>query len=113
MSLSLAAICLTDDFAYASVDNPLIYRDSEDLKRDVNAFYTRYELDKVVDKGLLVRGARLAQDDVLFASSGDLSPIENRALEREKTPRLKDQSRELNTILLTCCIGAITHGWSR
>ena len=66
-----------------------------------------------MDEELLVRGARLAQDDILFISSGDLSRIESDALKREKTPRLKDQSRELNTILLTCCIGAIVHGWSQ
>ena len=94
----------------------MIYRDTDDLRRDVRAFYERYDLGRVVDEKLLLRGARLAQDDVLFTSSEGPDrpdPIEMDALEEEKAPKLKNQSRELNTILLTCCIGAITHGWSQ
>ena len=62
---------------------------------------------------LLWRGALLAQDDVMFTASGNLSPVEKQALKKEEAPKLRNQSRELNTILLTCCVGAITHGWSQ
>ena len=35
------------------------------------------------------------------------------ALNKEENPKLREQSKELNTILLTCCIGAIVQGWSQ
>ena len=110
---NLAACCLTTDSAYTSVDNPLIYRDNDDLKKDVKTFFRRYKLEYVLDEELQLRGARLAKDDVLFKESGDLSPVEKKALNKEENPKLKEQSKELNTILLTCCIGAIVQGWSQ
>jgi hypothetical protein len=111
--LSIAAVCLKTDLSYTSVDNPLIYRGREDLRNDVHAFYIRYQLQDVLDEELLVRGARLAQDDVLFKASGNLSRIEKEALRKEENPKLKEQSKELNIVLLTCCIGAIVQGWSQ
>ena len=113
ISLRLTAFYRAADIASIRVDNPLIYRDNDDLKRDVNAFYCRYELEDVLDERLLLRGARFAQDDVLFKEYGDLDRVEKRAIEREEKPRLKNQSRELNTILLTCCIAALVQGWSQ
>lgn len=91
----------------------MIYRDSEDLKRDVKAFYDRYRLHDVVDEELILRGARFAQDDVLFKETEHLEAFERAALNREESPKLREQSRELNIILLTCCIGAVVQGWSQ
>ncbi|KAL8818157.1 MAG: hypothetical protein Q9191_008002, partial [Dirinaria sp. TL-2023a] len=70
-------------------------------------------LEDVLDERLLLRGARFAQDDVLFKEYGHLDRVEKRAIEREENSRLKNQSRELNTILLTCCIAALVQGWSQ
>lgn len=103
----------TADSSSASIDNPLLYPDEDELKRDVRAFYTRYNLENVLDETLLVRGALLAKDDAIFKASSDLDPIEVEALEREANPKLREQTRALNTILLTCCIGAIVQGWSQ
>lgn len=91
----------------------MIYRDKDDLKRDVNAFHDQYELEDILSERLLLRGARFAQDDVRFKEDGDLDRVEKKAIEREEDPQLKDQSRELNTILLTCCIAALVQGWSQ
>ena len=79
----------------------------------MNDFHHQYSLEDVLDKRLLLRGAQFAQDDVRFKEDEILSTPERRAIEREDDPRLKDQSRELNTILLTCCIAAIVQGWSQ
>ena len=90
-----------------------MYRNNEDLRKDIQAFHIQYQLANVVDEELLFRGARLAQDDSLFKASCYLSDIEKEALEKEVNPKLGDQTKELNTILLTCCIGAIVQGWSQ
>lgn len=34
-------------------------------------------------------------------------------MRKEENPKLREQSKELNIILLTCCIGAIVQGWSQ
>ena len=39
--------------------------------------------------------------------------MEKKAIEREEKPRLKNLTRELTTILLTCCIAALVQGWSQ
>lgn len=103
----------TTDPPSPSVDNPLLYRDSDGLKKDVTEFYHRHRLELVIDFELLLRGARFAQDDVLFRESGNLSSVESEAILKEENPRLKDQSRALNTIILTCCIAAVIQGWSQ
>lgn len=89
------------------IDSPLLYRDTDGLKNDIHRFHGNYDLENVVDVGLLIRGARLAQDEGVFTHSGDLNIFERRALEKEKKPKFLEQSKELKVILLTCCIGAI------
>jgi len=42
-----------------------------------------------------------------------LDQEEQAALKQEKAPKLKEQSDELNLILLTCCVAAIVQGWSQ
>ena len=99
---------------YTSIDNPLIYRDNDDLKKDVRAFHRRYKLQAVVDELLLLRGARFAQDDYSFKETpGELDEVEKDAIHKEENPKLREQSKELNTILLTCCIGALVQGWAQ
>ncbi len=48
------------------VDNPLLYREPDQLLEDIRRFHERNRLEDVVDCGLLVRGAQLAQDAELF-----------------------------------------------
>lgn len=76
---------LTADPSPVSIDNPLLYRDTDDLKRDVRKFYQRYELEDVVDEQLLLRGARFAQDDVLFKESEVLGRVERRRSKGKRT----------------------------
>ncbi|KAF1987671.1 MFS general substrate transporter [Aulographum hederae CBS 113979] len=42
-----------------------------------------------------------------------LSKIEKEALVREQKPKLIEQTKELNTVIFTCCVGAIVQGWSQ
>ena len=113
MVLSLCPVDFTAEPKKCSVDNPIIHRDSQELRHDVGEFIERHGLRRVLDEDLLLRGARLAQDDVRFRAQGGLSGIEGEALQREETPRLKNQTRELNTILLTCCVAALVQvRWS-
>ena len=95
------------------IDNPLIYRSPEELRTDVETFFQAHQLGSVLDEELLQRGARLAQDEVRFLASGDASQVERTALQREKDPSIRDHSRNLNVILLTCCIAAMKNGWSQ
>ena len=105
--------CLATDFRYTSVENPLTFRNIENLRGDVEAFHAYHKLQNVVNVELLFRGAWLAKDKPEFTSKDAMPEFESDALNREKKPELVKQSRELNTILLTCCIGAIVHGWSQ
>lgn len=95
------------------VDNPLFYRNPEDILRDVEEFYEDHRLADVVDVGLLKRGALLARDRDEFMEDNILSSVERRALLREENPKFWQQTRELQAVLLTCCIGAIVQGWSQ
>jgi len=89
------------------VDNPLLYREPDDQDNDVRTFHKLHELADVVDVDLLIKAARLARDPDLFKASGDLSKIERKALEKEKTSSIWQQPKDLRVIVLTCCIGAI------
>lgn len=109
----LAKVCLATNFPYTSIGNPLTFRNLENLRNDVEAFHAHYNLHNVVDVELLFRGARLAKDQREFTRNNVIPEFESEALDREDDPELVKQSRELNTILLTCCIGAIVHGWSQ
>ncbi|KAL1956679.1 hypothetical protein VTO42DRAFT_6929 [Malbranchea cinnamomea] len=95
------------------IDNPVRYRNPDNLERDVQVFHEAHNLGDHVDLELLKRGARLAQDPRIFEAEDNLSVAERRALEREKNPRFRQQPKELQVILMTCCIGAIVQGWSQ
>jgi len=99
------------------VDNPLYYRDPEDILHDVEEFHGYHRLADVVDIGLLRRGAQLARDRDGFMQEqerlNNLSPVEKSALLKEQNPKLSEQTRELKIVLLTCCIGAIVQGWAQ
>jgi hypothetical protein len=73
----------------------------------VEEFYKDHKLEDVVDVELLKRGALLARDREEFMEDNILSSVERRALLREEKPKFWQQTRELKTVLLTCCIGAI------
>lgn len=76
--------------------------------RDVEVFHDVQGLQEHVDLELLKRGARLAHNPRTFeAGKGNLSGAEKRALERERNPKFRQQPKELQVILMTCCIGAI------
>jgi len=91
-----------------SVDNPLIYQEPAEQERAVRQLHhSAPGLADACDVNLLLRGAALARDEELFLSSPGLTEVERRAVEREKEAEIWDQPKELKTILLTCCIGAI------
>ena len=91
-------------------------------------------LRRVVTKEMFIRGAILARDsnaldsreredpqanrNSLRSTTSDPQPescldeVEFEALELEKESRLRDQTKALNLVLLTCCVGAIVQGWS-
>ncbi|EON67455.1 hypothetical protein W97_06709 [Coniosporium apollinis CBS 100218] len=89
------------------IDSPLQWVDTDDLDANFRALHDAHNLAGTIDKELLARGGRLARDEPLFLSIGDLSELERKALDREKTCTLWGQSKELKIILLICCVGAI------
>lgn len=93
-----------------SIDNPFNGVTLGEL--DANARWLHKNakgLEDVLSEELLLRGGRLAYDPELFLQAKDsgLDSIERRALKLERTSGLWQQSKELKTNLLTCCIGAI------
>ena len=76
-------------------------------------FHNDHQLKQVIDLPLLLRGAKFAQDARLFKQSVDSNSAEWAAICREEEPKLRDQTRALNTVLLTCCIAAVVQGWSQ
>ncbi|KAL9095881.1 MAG: hypothetical protein Q9165_001878 [Trypethelium subeluteriae] len=121
------------------VNDPLVSRDPFLLREDAALFYDCAlegqpeeqiaALRRVVTKAMFVRGAILAQDpngldppgdsesfrraSSLLENDSSLDDVEYKALELEKKARLRDQTKPLNLILLTCCVGAIVQGWSQ
>ncbi|PGH14042.1 hypothetical protein AJ79_03312 [Helicocarpus griseus UAMH5409] len=104
---------LLSEKQFENIDNPLLYRQPDDLDRDIESFYTTHHLENHVDLELLKRGARLARDPEMFAVTGDLTDFEKRALKKEENPKFREQTKELQVILMTCCIGAIVQGWAQ
>lgn len=86
------------------VDNPLLYREPDDLEDDVRRFHDAHKLSRVVDLDLLLRGARLAQGEY---HPDELTAVEKDALRKEENPRLRDLSKGVWVVLLTCCLGAV------
>lgn len=66
-------------------------------------------LGDVLSEELLRRGSRLAYDPelVMRDRNSGLDSVERKALEEERTSGIWQQSKELKTILATCCVGAI------
>ncbi|KAI9695282.1 MAG: hypothetical protein M1820_008744 [Bogoriella megaspora] len=121
------------------VNDPLVSRDPFLLREDAALFYDGAlegqpeevigDLRRVVTRAMFVRGAILAQDSNGLDPRGDassfrppssqidndspLDDVEFKALELEKKARLRDQTKPLNLILLTCCVGAVVQGWSQ
>ena len=121
------------------VNDPLVSRDPFLLREDAALFYDGAlegqpeeviaALRRVVTKAMFIRGAILAQDsngldpredsDRFRPASSQIEPdsplddVEYKALEVEKKARLRDQTKPLNLILLTCCVGAVVQGWSQ
>ncbi|KAE8349846.1 MFS transporter [Aspergillus coremiiformis] len=85
-------------------------RTPDELENDVRDFYRRVGLEDVVDLDLLLKGARLAQedDDVNLI---DLTPAELKAIKHE--PGLLQQSKALKVTILTTACAAITQGWQQ
>jgi len=97
----------SEDFDPARVDNPFRNILPEDLDKAVEEFHREHRLARVVDLGMLQRGARLAQNADVFRARDDVTVVERVALEREEKPRLTEQSKDLIVVLLTCCIAAV------
>ncbi|KAI9681713.1 MAG: hypothetical protein M1822_007065 [Bathelium mastoideum] len=121
------------------VNDPLVSRDPFLLREDAALFYDGALegqpeeqaacLSRVVTKAMFIRGAILAQDpngldpqedsDSFRPASSPVEPdstlddVEFKALETEKKARFRDQTKPLNLILLTCCVGAVVQGWSQ
>jgi len=97
----------SEGFNPARVDNPFRNILPEDLDKAVEDFHREHRLARVVDLGMLQRGARLAQNADVFRARDDVTVAERVALEREEKPRLTEQSKDLIVVLLTCCIAAV------
>lgn len=95
------------------IDSPFLWITPEVQDENVRAIYDEHNLAETMSLELLLRGGRLARDEDLFLSEGDLSDSEKSAIRREKTSNLWQQSKELKVILLTCCLAAICQGWDQ
>ena len=93
------------------IENPLQRIDEDELDEDIELFHSENELGEVVDVDILIRGGRLARAEEIFKARGNLSDVENAALQKEKSTRFWEESKELRVILLACTMGSITQGW--
>ena len=93
------------------IENPLQRIEEDELDDDLTAFHRDCDLADVVDVDVLIRGGRLARGEEVFTAEGDLSDVEKAALQKEKTTRFWEESKELRVILLTCTVGAVVQGW--
>ena len=95
------------------IENPLRRVHEDDLIADIRNFHHEYSLKDIVDVDVLIRGGLLARDEEATVTEGRLSDVEVSALEREKSTRIWDESKELKVILLTCCVGSVVQGWAQ
>lgn len=93
------------------IENPLQRIEEDELDDDISAFHRDYDLAEVVDVDVLIRGGRLARGEEVFVAEGSLSDVERAALQKEKSTRFWEESKELRVILLTCTVGAVVQGW--
>ena len=93
------------------IENPLQRIDEDRLDEDTRLFHLESGLDDVVDVDILIRGGRLARAEEIFRARGGLHQVEKAALQKEKSTRFWEESKELRVILLTCTMGSITQGW--
>ncbi|KAL9077973.1 MAG: hypothetical protein Q9157_003097 [Trypethelium eluteriae] len=118
-------------------DAKLFYRGFPDTQSGEPTFADLSALRHVVTEEMFVRGALLARrrqnlldplpgsrDTSSLSSQAEgsqdqeneesrLSQIEFDSLKAEEASRLKDQTKALNLVLLTCCVGAMVQGWSQ
>ncbi|KAL8901570.1 MAG: hypothetical protein Q9207_005134 [Kuettlingeria erythrocarpa] len=99
------------------IENPLRRIPEDGLSAYIESFHEAANIADVVDVATLIRGARLARDEEAFMSEevagNTLTKIEASALEREKDSTIWRESREIKTILLTCCVASIAQGWAQ
>ncbi|KAG8533920.1 uncharacterized protein KY384_001661 [Bacidia gigantensis] len=95
------------------IENPLQRVDEVDLDEDITNFYAEHHLGKVVDLDTLIRAGHVARDEKATIAEGILNEVELRALEKEKTTRFWEESKELKLILLTCFVGSVVQGWAQ
>lgn len=95
------------------IENPLRRIAKPDLIEHVRDFYEENHLQDVVDIEVLIEGALLARDEDGYRIEYDVSEPQLKALDREKTSTIWEESRELKTILLTCFVASIVQGWAQ
>lgn len=84
------------------IENPLRRIHEDKLEEEIRHFHQEYDLGNIVDVDVLVLGGRVAQDEEAVQIEGDLNAVQLSALEKEKTSKIWDESKELRIILLTC-----------
>lgn len=95
------------------IENPLRRIAKRDLIRHIREFHEENHLQDVIDVDVLINGGLLARDEDGFRIEHDLSEPQRKALDREKTSTIWQESRELKTILLTCFVASIVQGWAQ
>ena len=98
---------------HGTIENPLRRIDDHHLEEDIRNFHKDEGFDDVVGVDLLIRASHLARDEDGFKQREDLTELENAALEKEKTSKLWQESKELSSILLTCFVASIVQGWAQ
>ena len=95
------------------IENPLQRVEEDELDEDIFNFYEDHDLALVTDFDTLIHGAHLARDEEATIAEDILSDVEKKALKKEKTTRIWEESKELKVILLTCCVGSVVQGWAQ
>ena len=95
------------------IENPLRRIAKPDLIGYVRNFHEENYLQDVVDVDVLIKGGLLARDEDGFRIEHDLSEPQLKALDREATSTIWEESKELKTILLTCFVASIVQGWAQ
>ncbi|KAL8992253.1 MAG: hypothetical protein Q9169_007247 [Polycauliona sp. 2 TL-2023] len=106
---------LLNDNNLRVIENPLRRIAEEHLIEYVRDFHAANRLGSIVDVDTLVRGALLARQEEIFttreAENKTLTEVELAALKNEKETTIWTETRELQVVLLTCCIGSVLQGW--